>query len=141
VHFLSRRFRGSGNYTDGSYSFTKEVIGSYEAGGRFLALRMEAHYPTTDRGIDVHRALVIVGATDRGALVGRAFTDGGDIHDYAIACANDGLEFADQSPDHGTPWKRVRKRLRPTRDGYEEHLDVDRGAGFEPYYAIAMRAA
>ncbi|MFT3699328.1 MAG: hypothetical protein QM831_39635 [Kofleriaceae bacterium] len=141
VHFLCRRFRGAGRYTDGSYSFTKEVVGSYEAGGRFLSLRMEAHYPTSDRGVDVHRALVIVGVTNAGTLTGRAFTDGGDVHDYEITYANDELEFADRSPDHGMRCTAVRKRLRPTPDGYEECLEVDRGRGFQPYYAIAMRAA
>jgi hypothetical protein len=141
VHFLSHRFRGDGRYADGSYSFTKEVVGTYEAGGRFLALRMEAHYPTSDRGVDVHRALVIVGMSGSGALEGRAFTDGGDIHDYAITCANDELAFEDRSPDHGTAWKAVRKCLRPTPRGYEERLEVDRGGGFEPFYSVAMGRA
>jgi len=140
-HFLASRFRGAGRYTDGSYSFTKEVVGTYEAGGRFLALRMEAHYPTSDAGLDVHRALVIVGIGERGALVGRAFTDGGDVHDYEISCDRGELQFADRSPDHGAIWKAIRKRLVPTANGYDERLEVDRGGGFEPYYTIAMRRA
>jgi len=141
VHFLSSRFRGAGRYADGSYSFTKELVGTYEAGGRVLALRMAAHYPTADHGLDVHRALVIVGIDDRGALSGRAYTDGGDIHDYAITLASDELQFADRSPDHGARWKAVRKRLVPTTDGYEERLEVDRGGGYEPFYAVAMQRA
>lgn len=141
VHFLSNRFRGAGRYADGSYSFTKELVGTYEAGGRVLALRMAAHYPTAEHGLDVHRALVIVGLDARGALSGRAYTDGGDVHDYAITLARDELQFADRSPDHGAAWRAVRKRLVPTTTGYEERLEVDRGGGYEPYYAVAMQRA
>jgi (2Fe-2S) ferredoxin len=140
VHFLVGRFRGEGRYADGTYSFRKEVVGAYEAGGRFVTLRMEARYPTTDGGTDVHRALVVVGATpESNRLAGRAFTDGGDIHDYAVHCRDAVLVFDDQSPDHGTPWRAVRKLLRPRPDGYDECLEVDRGRGYEPYYETEMR--
>ena len=44
------------------YAFQKEVIGSFEAGGRFIALRMDASYPLADGRKDVHKAFVIVGS-------------------------------------------------------------------------------
>ena len=119
------------------------MVGSYEAGGRCMTLRMEARYPTSDGRHDLHRALVVVGlaSESKDKLVGRAFTDGGDMHDYEVECQGTCLEFDDQSPDHGTAWKRVRKVLRPTREGYEECLYVDRGDGLEPYYRIEMQRA
>jgi hypothetical protein len=141
IHFLSGRFCGEGRYADGTYKFSKEVVGTYEAGGRFMTLRMEARYPMSNGGHDVHRAFVVVGSASESKykLVGRAFTDGGDVHDYEVECRDACLEFEDQSPDHGTAWKHVRKTLRPTREGYEEWLYVDRGDGLEPYYRIEMQ--
>jgi len=143
IQFLSGRFRGEGQYANGVYKFEKELVGTYEAGGRCMTLRMEARYPTSDGRHDLHRALVVVGLASESndKLVGRAFTDGGDMHDYEVECRDAGLEFDDRSPDHGTVWKRVRKVLRPTREGYEEWLYVDRGDGLEPYYRIAMERA
>ena len=139
IQFLSGRFRGEGEYADGAYKFVKEMVGSYEAGGRCMTLRMEARYPTSDGRHDLHRAIVVVGLApeSKDKLVGRAFTDGGDMHDYEVECQGACLEFDDQSPDHGTAWKRVRK----VREGYEECLYVDRGDGLEPYYRIEMQRA
>jgi hypothetical protein len=143
INFLSGRFRGEGRYADGTYKFTKEVVGTYEAGGRCVALRMVARYPTSGGRHDLHRALVVVGLASEcdDKLVGRAFTDGGDMVDYEVECRDACLEFDDRSPDHGTAWKRVRKVLRPTRAGYEEWLYVDRGDGLEPYYRVDMQRA
>jgi hypothetical protein len=141
LKFLVGRFRGEGHHCMSSYTFQKELVGSYEAGGRFVALRMDASYPTDDGGHDVHRALVIVGADpSSGALTGRAFTDGGLVHEYAVAqLAQRSLSFADAPPDHSRTWARARKVLQPTEDGFNERLEVDEGAGFKTYYAISMR--
>ena len=140
LKFLLGRFRGEGRYSGSSYTFEKELIGTYEAGGRFIALRMDASYPTPDGRKDVHRALVVVGAEpSSGALKGRAFTDGGTTHDYDVERNEQTLNFADAPPDHAEQWVRARKTLRPTHDGFEECLEVDAGHGFRLYYAIAMR--
>ena len=60
--FLLGHFRGEGKYAMTGYTFSKEVIGAFEAGGRFIALRMDASYPLPDGRKDVHKALVIVGS-------------------------------------------------------------------------------
>jgi hypothetical protein len=62
LEFLLGHFRGEGRYAMADYNFQKEVIGSFEAGSRFIALRMDASYPLADGRKDVHRALVIVGS-------------------------------------------------------------------------------
>jgi len=141
TRFLAGRFRGLGAYFATDYAFSKEVVGAYEPGGRFMTLHMEAHYPTRAGTTDSHRALVVVGSgPENGSkLLGRAFTDGGDVLSYDVDTADGRLAFDDRSPDHGTAWKRVRKILTPTTDGYEEHLLVDRGHGLEPYYRVVLR--
>ena len=62
LEFLLGHFRGEGRYAMVEYAFQKEVIGSFEAGGRFIALRMDASYPLADGRKDVHKAFVIVGS-------------------------------------------------------------------------------
>jgi len=63
-----------------SYAFQKEVIGTFEAGGRFIALRMDASYPLADGRKDVHKALVIVGSeAASGSITAHAYTDGGIV--------------------------------------------------------------
>jgi hypothetical protein len=62
LQFLLGHFRGEGKYAMTPYSFKKEVIGTIEAGGHFIALRMDVAYPLTDGRHDVHKALVIAGA-------------------------------------------------------------------------------
>jgi len=57
LRFLVGHFRGEGRYTMTPYSFRKEVIGTPEAGGRFIALRMGVFYPLVDGRTDVHNAL------------------------------------------------------------------------------------
>ena len=45
LQFLLGHFRGRGKYAMTSYTFHKELIGTPEAGGRFIALRMGVSYP------------------------------------------------------------------------------------------------
>ncbi|MGH7871229.1 MAG: hypothetical protein ACREQO_03300 [Candidatus Binatia bacterium] len=140
LRFLLGHFRGEGRYAMSSYSFHKEVIGTFEAGGRFIALRMDASYPLADGHKDVHKALVIVGLESAsGNITAHAYTDGGIVREYAIERTEQALEFADLPPGHSEQWKRARKILSPTQDGFEERLDVDAGAGFIPYYTIPMQ--
>jgi hypothetical protein len=140
LRFLLGHFRGEGRYAMTEYAFQKEVIGSFEAGGRFIALRMDASYPLADGRKDVHKALVIVGSeSSSGNITAHAYTDGGIVREYAIAQSEDALEFADLAPGHADQWKRARKIIRPTPEGFEENLEVDAGQGFVPYYTIPMR--
>jgi len=139
LEFLLGHFRGEGRYAMIDYVFHKEVIGSFEAGGRFIALRMDASYPLADGRKDVHKAFVIVGAEPAGTITAHAYTDGGLVREYAIERSDGYLEFADVPPGHASQWKRARKILRPTADGFEEHLEVDAGDSFVPYYVIPMR--
>ena len=48
LEFLLGHFRGEGRYAMTDYVFQKELLGSFEAGGRFIALRMHATYPLAD---------------------------------------------------------------------------------------------
>ena len=139
LEFLLGHFRGEGKYAMTDYVFQKELLGSFEAGGRFIALRMDATYPLADGRKDVHKAFVIVGAEPAGAITAHAYTDAGVVREYAIAHNDREVEFADVPPGHASQWKRARKILRPTADGFEERLEVDPGSGFVPYYIIPMR--
>ena len=140
LRFLLGHFRGEGRYAMTSYAFQKEVIGTFEAGGRFIALRMDASYPLADGRKDVHKALVIVGSEPAsGSITAHAYTDGGIVREYAIERRQQALEFADEAPGHADQWKGARKILRPTPEGFEERLEVDAGQGFVPYYTIPMR--
>lgn len=139
LEFLLGHFRGEGKYAMTDYAFHKEVIGSFEAGGRFIGLRMDASYPLADGRKDVHKAFVIVGSETSGEITARAYTDGGVVREYAIERHDESLEFADVPPGHASQWKRARKILRPTAAGFEERLEVDPGDGFVPYYVIPMQ--
>ena len=123
------------------YTFQKEIIGTFEAGGRFIALRMDASYPLPDGRKDVHKALVIVGSEpSSGTIKAHVYTDGGTVREYRIESGDGQLHFDDVPPGHGKLWKRARKILRPTQEGFEERLEVDSGDGnFVPYYVIVMR--
>jgi hypothetical protein len=139
LSFLVGHFQGEGRFAAGGVAFRKEVLGTYEAGGRFISLRMVARYPIPEGGCDVHRALVVLGAEARtGRIVGRAYTDGGSLRDYAVETEDGACSFDDVPPDH-VDWKRVRKTLLPTAAGYDERLDVDGGDGFSEYSAVCMR--
>ena len=139
--FLMGHFRGEGKYAMTSYKFHKEVIGSFEAGGRFIALRMDASYPLPDGRKDVHKALVIVGSeSSSDATKAHVYTDGGTIREYCIESVNGELYFDDVPPGHGKLWQRARKILTPTEEGFTERLEVDSGDGsFVPYYMVQMR--
>ncbi len=139
--FLLGHFRGDGKYAMTSYTFQKEVIGTFEAGGRFIALRMDASYPLPDGRKDVHKALVIVGSEPSSDTIkAHVYTDGGTVREYYIESGNGQLHFDDVPPGHGKLWKRARKILRPTAEGFEERLEVDSGDGsFVPYYVIVMQ--
>ena len=140
LRFLVGHFRGEGRYTMTEYAFQKEVIGSFEAGGRFIALRMDARYPLGDGRNDVHKALVIVGSEpSSGNITAHAYTDGGIVREYRIALSAQALEFADLAPGHARQWNRARKIIKPTAEGFEENLEVDGGQGFVTYYSIPMR--
>ena len=138
--FLLGHFRGQGRYAMNSYAFHKEVIGTFEAGGRFIALRMDASYPLADGRKDVHKALVIVGAESlSGSIVAHAYTDGGLVREYRVEHSERNLQFADEPPGHRDRWKRARKILQPTADGFEERLEVDDGSGYVTYYVVTMQ--
>ena len=141
LEFLLGHFRGEGQYAMVDYNFQKEVIGTFEAGSRFIALRMDASYPLADGRRDVHKALVVVGSeTSSGEITAHAYTDGGIVRRYEVRDDQGVLCFADQPPGHAGQWKRARKILNPTREGFEERLEVDGGDGsFVPYYVVCMR--
>jgi hypothetical protein len=122
------------------YTFRKELVGSYESGGRFIALRLLASYPMASGGCDVHRALVVVGAEPTaGSYVGHAYADGGTIRAYTVERSGETLWFDDVVPSHTPAWRSARKLLKPTREGFDERLEVDAGRGFIPYCSVSMR--
>jgi hypothetical protein len=142
LRFLLGSFRGEGLYAHRPGTFAKEVTGSWEAGGRFLGVRMSVIYPLADGRKDIHDALVLIGPpSEDGRFVAQAYTDGGAIVEYRLAYEDGAVSFADRPPnERGLRVARARKRFTPTVDGFEERLDIDRGDGrFEPYSAIALR--
>jgi hypothetical protein len=142
LRFLLGSFRGEGHYVNRSGSFEKEVTGSWEAGGRFLGVRMSVVYLLTDGRKDIHDALVLIGPpSENGLFVAHAYTDGGTIVEYCLAYKEGILSFADRPPNEpGLQVARARKCFTPTVDGFEERLDIDRGNGqFEPYSVITMQ--
>jgi len=140
--FLVGHFHGEGHYTQGANVFHKEVVGSWEAGGRFIGLRMSVTYPLADGRKDIHDAFIMIGAqSTSGSWLAQAYTDGGSVQTYHLELQGDTISFADQLPTvHGIKIVRARKSLIPTVDGFEERLEIDRGTGrFEPYSAIILR--
>jgi len=140
VRFLLGHFEGTVELPLEQRSIQKEVVGSWEAGGRFLSLRMAATYRRTNGEWDRHQAFIILGPDEEtGALVSRAYTDGGMIHEFDIVIEESRLMFADRVPHHVSAVA-ARKVLTPTAHGYEETLELDRGLGvFEPYYSIPIQ--
>lgn len=140
VRFLLGHFEGTVELPLEQRSIQKEVIGSWEAGGRFLSLRMAATYRQTDGSWDRHQVFIILGPDEEtGELVSRAYTDGGLIHEFHIVIEESRLMFADRVPHHVAAVA-ARKVLTPTAHGYEETLQLDRGLGvFEPYYSIPIQ--
>ena len=140
LRFLLGHFRGQGKYSMTPYTFQKEVIGTPEVGGRFIALRMGVSYPLADGRTDVHNALVMVGTqTSANRFIAHAYTDAGIFRQYSVQGSEGGLSFDDLPPGHSDQWRRARKILRPTPAGFEEQLEVDAGNGFVPYYVISMQ--
>ena len=83
---------------------------------------------------------VMVGAQaspDR--FIAHAYTDAGIFRQYSVEGSEGGLKFDDLPPGHTDQWRRARKVLRPTPQGFEEQLEVDGGEGFVPYYVISMQ--
>lgn len=140
VRFLLGHFEGVVELPQEQRSIQKEVVGSWEAGGRFLSLRMAATYRKTNGSWDRHQAFIVIGPDEEtGALVSRAYTDGGMIHEFHIAIEDGRLIFADRMP-HNMPAVAARKILAPTAHGYEESLEIDWGRGvYEPYYSIPLQ--
>ncbi|MGQ0811055.1 MAG: (2Fe-2S) ferredoxin domain-containing protein, partial [Nitrospiraceae bacterium] len=101
-------------------SIHKEVVGSWEVGGRFIALRMAATYQRAGGPNDRHHALVLVGPDgEAGGFLSRAYTDAGLVQDFHLECEGTQLWFADRVP-HGVVAKAARKVLAPTAEGYDE---------------------
>ncbi|MGB4069038.1 MAG: hypothetical protein WBK08_13490 [Nitrospira sp.] len=121
VRFLLGHFEGAVELPLEERSIQKEVVGSWEAGGRFLSLRMAATYRRTNGSWDRHQAFIILGPDEEtGALVSRAYTDGGMIQEFHIVIEERRLMFADRVP-HNVPAVAARKVLAPTAHGYEFH--------------------
>jgi hypothetical protein len=140
---LIGRFTGQGRYAGRAGSFHKEVVGSWEAGARFIALRMAVTYPLDDGRSDVHHALVLVGYNDAvGALEARAYTDSGTTRDYTLTVDGDRVLFSDRVPGHALTAARARKVLAPRPGGYDEMLEVQaEGEPFRPYSTCELRVA
>ncbi|MGH8589007.1 MAG: (2Fe-2S) ferredoxin domain-containing protein [Gammaproteobacteria bacterium] len=101
AEFLVGVFRGNGEYADRAATFQKEVLSGWEAGGRFISMRMSATYPLDDGRRDVHHVLVVLGADSvSDALSARAYTDGGLVFEYHVEPEGDALIFADRVPGH-----------------------------------------
>lgn len=140
LRFLIGQFEGKIDLPEERRSIQKEVIGSWEVGGQFIALRMVANYQHQGDARDRHHALVLVGSEgEAGGFDARVYTDAGGIQDFHVEMEGSRLWFADRVP-HGTVATAVRKVLSPMADGYDESLELDRGGGrFVPYYTIPMR--
>ena|ERR1044071_2366945 len=74
-----------------------------------------------------------------GVIVAHACTNGGVVREYRVERSERNLQFADEPPGHRDHWKRARKILQPTADGFEERLEVDDGSGYVTYYAVSMQ--
>ena len=142
LRFLLGHFHGEGRYVHRAGTFEKAMTSAWEAGGRFIGLRMSVTYPLVDGRKDIHDALVLIGPpSDTGLFAAQVYTDGGAIVEYRLTYEAGTLSFADRPPtERGLQVTRARKCLTPTVDGFEERLDIDRGDGrFEPYSVIEMQ--
>ena len=140
--FLLGHFRGEGHDANGTVVFHKELSGTWEAGGRFIGLRMSVTYPLADGRKDIHDALVMIGVDSASRhYAAQAYTDSGIIHTYQLVWDHDTLSFADQPPTgHNRKGQRARKSFAPTSDGFEERVEVDWGNGdFVPYSSVRMQ--
>lgn len=141
--FLVGHVSGHGRYATRPGAFHKEVVGSWEAGGRFIALRMAATYPLTDGRKDVHQALVLIGFDEAsGSYAARAYTDSGTTRDYDLILEGDRVVFADRVPEHEVDAARARKVLVLRPGGYDESLEVQaEGKPFRLYSMVELRHA
>ena len=139
--FLVGHFVGEGVYPGRTGSFRKEVVGSWEAGGRFIGLRMAVTNPLADGRNDVHEALVLVGYDGTAATYhARAYTDSGTTMEYTLAFEDDRVIFTDRVPGHVGPATGARKILAARAGGYDESLEVRYADGpFEPYSCVELR--
>jgi len=140
LHFLLGHFEGEGKEVTRPEPFQKELVGSWEAGGRCIALRMGVTYPLSDGRKDTHNAFVAIGVNPQTeGIEARAYTDGGGVHDFQLQLDGETVMFTDR-PDAHYSAQQARKILRPTADGFEERLEVDHGGGrFETHYIITMQ--
>ncbi len=134
-------FSGVGRYANRAGDFHKEIVGAWEAGGRFLGLRMAVTYPLDDSRKDVHQALVVVGYNDSQSIYeARAFTDSGTTRENSLTVTNDQILFEDRVPGHGVTADRARKVLSPRPTGFDEALEVQAGSeAFRPYSILELR--
>lgn len=139
IEFLIGHFMGEGRCEMKNYSFVKEVVGEWQVGGRFLALRMGATYNLKSGLKDMHQAFIVLGFnSETGNLESRAYTDAGFIRDFEMVVDDNRLIFADAIP-HGTGATRARKVLVPSATGYDETLELDYGDGqYQPYYHVKL---
>lgn len=61
------------------------------------------------------------------------------MREYRVERSERNLQFADDPPGHPNRWKRARKILQPTADGFEERLEVDDGSGYVTNYVVTMQ--
>lgn len=141
LRFLLGRFQGTGEEIVRPMAFQKEMLGSLEAGGRCLALRMGVTYPLANGQKDTHNAFVTIGVNpDTEAIEARAYTDGGAIHAFQLQVEGDTVSFAERPPAHTDGAQHARKVLRPTPEGFEERVEVDYGSGmYETYSVLHMQ--
>lgn len=139
--FLLGHFYGEGHYVRRAGSFQKEVRGVWEAGGRFIALRMGVNYPLVDGRNDCHHALVVIGADPKTqAIESWAYTDSGFVFEHRMELDGGTVRFPDRPPGHAASGGQARKVLCPTEDGYEERLELQQDNGeFEAYSILPMR--
>jgi hypothetical protein len=140
LQFLLGHFQGEGKEVTRPEPFQKELVGSWEAGGRCIALRMGVTYPLADGRKDTHNAFVAIAVNPKTeGIEARAYTDGGDVHDFQLQLEGDGIMFTERPAAHHVA-QRARKIVRPTADGFEERLEVDHGEGrFETHFVITMQ--
>jgi hypothetical protein len=140
LRFLVGHFQGEGRYATGGETFLKEMVGTWEVSGRCLALRMGVTFPLADGRKDTHSAFVAVGVNPHTDQVeARAYSDGGEVHDYHLRLDGETVCFDDRPASH-LQAQRAQKIIRPTADGFTESLELDYGNGrFEPHYTITMR--
>lgn len=140
LQFLLGHFAGEGTEVTRPQPFQKELLGTQEAGGRALALRMGVTYTLADGRKDTHNAFVVIGVNAQTeGIEARAYTDGGDIHEFQLQVDGDAIMF-DERPSAHHAAQRARKILRPTPTGFEERLEVDLGDGrFATHYSLMMQ--